>query len=80
MQTHDAVEDLYHYREFFELSVCSEEAMETQKNVLHCFHKIFIVNDSTNEGKMMFIYFLIEIGFLDTRSSFLPVNQNAHPF
>ena len=41
-----------------------------------CFYKIFLndnsTNEETNEGK-----FLIETDFLDTRSYFLPANQNA---
>ena len=49
---------------------------------MYCFYKIFLKNNSTNEGKLnLFLYFLIEIDFLNTRSRqsyFLLANQNAH--
>ena len=41
MQTRDAVE-------------CLDEAMETRKKVLYCFYKIFLKDNSTNEGKCCF--------------------------
>ena len=50
------------------------------KKVLYCFYKIFPKNNSTNEGKFLFIYFLIEIDVLCTRSGqsyLLPANENA---
>ena len=46
--------------------------METRKEVLYCFYKIFLKDNSTNEGK-----FLNESDFLDTRSYFVPTSQNA---
>lgn len=42
-----------------------------------CIYKIFLKDNSTNEGKCWFFHFLIETDFLDTRSYFLPTNQNA---
>ena len=56
---------------------CLDEAMETRKKVLYRFYKIFLKDNSTNEGKYWFFHFLIETDFLDTRSYFLPANQNA---
>ena len=48
-----------------------------RKKVFYCFYKIFLKDNSTNEGKCWFFHFLIETDFLDTRSYFLPTNQNA---
>ena len=57
---------------------CLDEAMETGKKVLYCFYnnKIFLKDNSTNEGKCWFFKVLIETDFFDTRSYFLPANQN----
>ena len=57
---------------------CLDEAMETRKKVLYYFHKVFLKDNSTNEGKCWFFYFLIETDFLDASSYFLATNQNAH--
>ena len=55
------------------LTVENYEAIETRKKVLYCFYKIFLNDNSTNEGKCcFFFYFLIETDFLDAHSCFLP--------
>ena len=77
MQTRDAVEGLHNYREFFQLLWVFRWGYGNTENVLYCFYKIFLKDNSTNEGKCWFFYFYIETDFLDTRSYFLPANQNA---
>ena len=58
---------------------CLDEAMETWKtSSITLIYKIFLKNNLTNEGKCWgFFYFLIKTDFLDSRSFFLPANQNA---
>ena len=57
---------------------CLDEPMETRKKVLYCFNKIFLKDNSSNEGKCWFFFYVfIETDFLDTRSYLLPANQNA---
>ena len=51
--------------------------MQTQEKVFYCFYKVFLKDNSTNKGKCWFFHFLIETDFLDTRSYFLPTNENA---
>ena len=78
MQTRDEVEGFHNCREFYQLPECLDEAMETRKKVLYYFYKIFLKDNSTNEGKCWgFLYFLIETDFVDTRSYFPPTNQYA---
>ena len=72
MQTRDAVEGLHNCREFSHFPECLDEAMETRKTFSIPFIKIIRQMKETNDGK-----FLIETYFLDTRSYFLPANQNA---
>ena len=36
---------------------CWDEAMETRKKVLYCFYKMFLKDNSSNEGKCWFFYF-----------------------
>ena len=43
---------------------CLDEAVETRKKFLYCFYKIFLKDNSTNEGKCSFFYFSIEKEFL----------------
>ena len=49
MKTQDEVEGLHNCREH-------------RKNVFYCFYKIFLKDNSTNEGKCWFFHFLIEAG------------------
>ena len=81
MQTLDCVSGLHNCLEFSQPPSCLNEAIVNTEKVLYCFYKIFLENNSTHEGKILFIYFLIEIDFLNTRSrqSYFPLaNQNAH--
>ena len=54
------------------------------KKVVYCFYKIFLKNNSTNEGKSsncVNYYFWIEIDVLSTRSGqscLILANENAH--
>ena len=71
MQTKDAVKGLHNCQEF------RVWILQTRKKVIYCFCKIFLNDNSTNDGKCRF-YSLIETDFLDTCSYFLPGNQNDH--
>ena len=56
---------------------CFDEATETRKKVLYCLFRILLSDNSTNEGKCWFFHFSNETDFLDTRSYFVPANQNV---
>ena len=77
MQTRDAVEGLHNCQEFSQLPLVFRWGYGNTETVLYCFYKMFVKDNSTNEGKYWFLYFLIETDFLNTRSYFLPTNQNA---
>ena len=36
---------------------CIDEAMETRQKVFYCFYKIFLKDNSTNEGRCWCFYF-----------------------
>ena len=73
MQTRDSVENSPNFPE------CLDEAMETRKKILYWFYKIFPKDNSTNEGKCWYFYFLIETDFLDTHSyiSYQPIKTRV---
>ena len=70
------VSSLHNGWEFSQLPKCFDEAtLVNMEKVLYCFHKIFLKNKSTNEGKCCFLNFLIGTDFLDPLLMF-PTSQS----
>ena len=76
MQTREAVEGLHNCRKFSQLPRVLRWGYGNTEKVLYCFYKIFLKDNSTNQGNKWRKILDWKIFSWSTRSYFLPASQN----